>query len=541
MPSCCIVPVSQFLLDRGLVPYLKDIRKGVERETLRVNPSGSISEARHASILGSPHTHKYLKLDYAEALEEVVTPPMTSNEDVMEFLSTLLQTVSDAHPLDYFWPFSAPTLVTPNVPVAEFGTSFSALFKKSYRNSLTSRYTANHCQLLAGIHFNFSLPPSILNHLCHKPGTEARNIVYVNCYKNVNLFSFLLVLLTGNSPYLHSSYFPQSDQPRDLPHAISLRSSKYGYRNPASSILDRPVNSLQDYIAILEEGCLEESSNFAGKTDVLSPNLLQVPAEFYSIVRLKNTNTDGIKNEIDAEIQSWNTVDLLKTNGVDYVELRCVDVQSNHLNGISLKTLDFLEIFMIFCCFNRCPALNQPEFSTLLNYFDDLCIQGGLFLKENLPVPDVIASNVRRNIDQNASSSIRDLTLLLLRKEFTDVAHLLDLSHGTTHYRESISELIDDVLNGNLPFQKFKRQIDTSDDHDAQFIKMGSEQASINDKLLMKLNNQSDKFQSIVDTETINSVEEIDRLESRDRDSGLSYHDYHQQIMNLVLRKGLES
>lgn len=63
------------LLNDGCVDLLRGGMKGLEKESLRVSPDGSISQRPHPAALGAPLTHPYITTDYSEALAELITPP----------------------------------------------------------------------------------------------------------------------------------------------------------------------------------------------------------------------------------------------------------------------------------------------------------------------------------------------------------------------------------------------------------------------------------------------------------------------------------
>jgi glutamate--cysteine ligase len=85
---------------------------GLERETLRVAPDGSISQTPHPAALGSTLTHPFITTDYSEALLELITPPLASPDAALGFLD-------DAHRFVYprqlgdelLWSASMPCIV----------------------------------------------------------------------------------------------------------------------------------------------------------------------------------------------------------------------------------------------------------------------------------------------------------------------------------------------------------------------------------------------------------------------------------------------
>jgi glutamate--cysteine ligase len=66
-----------------------EIKRGIERESLRIDRAGAISQATHPEKLGSPLTNKDITTDFAEALVELVTPTFDSAEGLFNHLSDL--------------------------------------------------------------------------------------------------------------------------------------------------------------------------------------------------------------------------------------------------------------------------------------------------------------------------------------------------------------------------------------------------------------------------------------------------------------------
>ncbi len=59
----------------NLYKYLRESRTGLEKESLRVNQDGYISQTPHPAVLGAALTHPWITTDYAESLLELITPP----------------------------------------------------------------------------------------------------------------------------------------------------------------------------------------------------------------------------------------------------------------------------------------------------------------------------------------------------------------------------------------------------------------------------------------------------------------------------------
>ena len=68
------------------ISLLLEIKRGLEKENLRVTPQGYLSEKKHLSELGSALTHPSITTDFSEALLEFITRPSESIDEVFEEL-----------------------------------------------------------------------------------------------------------------------------------------------------------------------------------------------------------------------------------------------------------------------------------------------------------------------------------------------------------------------------------------------------------------------------------------------------------------------
>ncbi|VAW97362.1 Glutamate--cysteine ligase, partial [hydrothermal vent metagenome] len=74
------------IINSQAVAALQSSLIGLEKECLRVNNQGNISQSAHPEKLGSALTHPYITTDYSEALLEFITPPYKSVDDALAFL-----------------------------------------------------------------------------------------------------------------------------------------------------------------------------------------------------------------------------------------------------------------------------------------------------------------------------------------------------------------------------------------------------------------------------------------------------------------------
>ena len=116
-----------------------EIQRGIEKESLRVDKDGAISEKTHPIGLGSSLTNPYITTDFAEALIEFVTPVFSDINELYEFLLSLHSyTVKNLKDGELLWAFSMPPKISDesSIRIAEYGTSNIGKLKNIYRKGL---------------------------------------------------------------------------------------------------------------------------------------------------------------------------------------------------------------------------------------------------------------------------------------------------------------------------------------------------------------------------------------------------------------------
>ncbi len=68
------------LLPSARLGRLGRLRRGLEKEGLRVDAHGHIAQTPHPHALGSKLTHPHITTDYSEALLEYITPGLLRAE-----------------------------------------------------------------------------------------------------------------------------------------------------------------------------------------------------------------------------------------------------------------------------------------------------------------------------------------------------------------------------------------------------------------------------------------------------------------------------
>lgn len=347
--------------------------RGLEKESLRVAESGGIAQTPHPYAIGSALTNPWITTDYSEALTEFITPPMTTSQDALCFLQDAQAFVYRKLQNEKLWATSMPCILQggDNIPLAQYGSSNAGTMKTVYRRGLGYRY-GRVMQVISGVHFNYSVPEKfwqVYHKLEHSTQTlhQFRNDCYMGLVRNLQRFGWLIPYLMGASPAVCKSFFGNKQTELDVfdastyyePYATSLRMGDIGYQNSKEEGLGIKANydNLEKYVdslrcAISTPAALWGSIGVVvdGVWRQLNANILQIENEYYSTVRPK-TVLNGLEKPVDA----------LTRNGIEYIELRSLDVNAYHPLGIDQVQLDFLEMFMLFCLLHDSPLIGEKE------------------------------------------------------------------------------------------------------------------------------------------------------------------------------------
>ncbi len=371
----------------------RGIRHGIEREGLRVTKAATLSSAFHPESLGKALTHPYITTDFSEALLEYITPVYSDVTDALGFLEELHRFTASRLDNEVLWAGSMPCELgkEESIPVAYFGTSNIGRMKSIYRTGLSHRY-GKAMQTIAGLHYNFSLPDNFWQSLGvgHSEG-------YMALIRNFRRYSWLLMYLFGASPAVSTSFFADAIIPKAaplerfsedtlyLPYATSLRMSDMGYTNNAQSSLNVCYNTLNDYVKSLSEAMgtpYPPYQNIGVKVDgqyrQLNANLLQIENEYYSTIRPKRIARQGEK-----------PLTALSRHGIEYIEVRCLDINPFESLGINVHDADFMDIFLLYCAIQESPVIALEECQQITTNFNATVAEGrrpGLLLQKSASV-----------------------------------------------------------------------------------------------------------------------------------------------------------
>ena len=359
------------LINGGEPQVLQGGAKGVEKESLRVLPDGNLAHTAHPRALGSALTNEHITTDYSEALIELVTPAFPHSWELLQYLLDLHQFVYRHLGEELLWATSMPTDIGSDdeIPTARFGRSHVGRMKNVYREGLGLRY-GRMMQAISGVHFNYSFPLRFWEAWAAARGASGHGQPFVSgCYfdllRNYRRYGWLVLYLFGVSPVVCKSFLRGRRFGLDdfgagtafAPHATSLRMSDVGYRNRNQAGLSVSVNNLEEYVHDLTRAITTLHPPYAalgvevdGEWRQLNANILQIENEYYSFIRPKRVARSGER-----------PTKALRRAGVEYVEVRALDVSAFDPVGVNQNKLRFLEAFLALCLMKESAAIAPAE------------------------------------------------------------------------------------------------------------------------------------------------------------------------------------
>ncbi len=376
-------------------------RFGVEKENIRVDKEGKLALTPHPEIFGIKAKNPYISADFSESQVEMITPVFDSVKEAYEFLEALQNIVSLELKDEYLWPSSNPPILPDesSIPVADMGDEGA----NEYRKCLAAKYEKKRL-CLSGVHFNFSFRVSFLEKLHRAIGREKsfrefKDELYLKVARNFARYRWLVTYLTGAGPVFHKSYMEQcvgeagrlNEEDCYFPNMNSLRNSKYGYRNKEALYV--PFTSVEEYAAALKE--------YIDSGDLISVK------EFYSMIRLKGP-------------AGSSQLESLLRHGVEYLEIRTADLNPFDKNGISLSTLEFLHLFLVYLLLADDRPYGEEEHRMADYHLDLLCEEG-----------------ITATLDSNRGLTMQDAGLAIVEEMMEMVR---ELGFGSSRYMDVLEE-----------------------------------------------------------------------------------------------------
>ncbi|HWC45920.1 MAG TPA: glutamate--cysteine ligase, partial [Casimicrobiaceae bacterium] len=326
-----LLRIADDRLDALPDPMLARPLRGIEKESLRVRPDGTLDTSPHPDGLGSALTHPHITTDFSEAQLELITGAQPDVASCVRELTEIHQFVYRHIGDDALWASSMPCGLPRDdaIPIGRYGSSNVGRLKTVYRHGLAHRY-GRRMQTISGVHYNFSLAEATMAALSPRTAggqdaKDARTARYFAAIRNFRRHSWLPLYLFGASPAVCSTFVegrPHRLQALSadtlyLPHATSLRMGPLGYQSDAQRSIAVSFNSLPNYAASLHYALTApypayESIGVRGEDGEyrqLATTLLQIENEFYGTIRPKRRIRRGER-----------PLHALTDRGVEYLE-----------------------------------------------------------------------------------------------------------------------------------------------------------------------------------------------------------------------------
>ena len=409
---------------QALGPFLPSrilgIRRGVEKESLRTLADGELALTPHPQGLGSALTHPHITTDFSESQLELITGVHDGVQACLDELTQLQQVTVRELGDEMLWVASMPCCLPQDdaIPLGQYGTSNVGRSKTLYRNGLGHRY-GRRMQTISGIHYNWSLP-------------DVSSEQYFGLIRNFRRHAFLLLYLFGASPAACSTFVAGRQHQLQtlnastmyLPHATSLRMGRLGYQSDAQSSLAVSYNSLQGYAESLQDALTRPYPAYEaigvrgpnGEYRQLATTLLQIENEFYGTIRPKRVIRLGER-----------PLHALRERGVEYVEVRLMDLDPFEPMGINAQAMRFLDVFLMHCLQADSPPDTPQEIVALAHNQHNTAERGrepGLRLERG-----------------DSTVPLKDWGLELVA-QLLPIATQLDATYGGTDYGAAVESAV---------------------------------------------------------------------------------------------------
>ncbi|GAB3105595.1 glutamate--cysteine ligase [Pseudomaricurvus hydrocarbonicus] len=451
---------------------LTRIFKGLEKESLRVTPEGTLAQTPHPRTLGSAMTHPSITTDFSEALLEFITPPTESSQQMLDDLDRVQRFTYQQLENEHLWVASMPCMLNDDaqIPVGRYGSSNPGKMKTIYRLGLGERY-GRSMQTIAGIHYNFSLGDDFWSFWHARENNNEslqayKNRRYFDLIRNFRRNFWLLLYLFGASPAVCRSFVKHREhdlQPVEgdahsmhKPFATSLRMGNLGYQSGAQDSLVVCYNNLDSYLSTLCGAITQPHPDYVanglkdehGNYKQLNTSLLQIENEFYSTIRPKRTARSG-----------ETALGALNDRGIEYIEVRCIDLNPYEPLGINLQQVEFLDVFLLHCLLSDSPETDNVQYrnaqenqrrmvnlgrdpkTRLLSASGELSILqwGNALLDDMARVADILD---RSYDSRRYSEAVEAQRIKLTHPELTPSARILaDMNaHGETFFRFAMNQ-----------------------------------------------------------------------------------------------------
>tara|TARA_B100001113_G_scaffold73498_1_gene57023 strand:- start:2120 stop:2962 length:843 start_codon:yes stop_codon:yes gene_type:complete len=277
--------------------------------------------------------------------------------------------------------------------------------------------------------------------------------------------------------------------------------SEVGYQSYHQQALDIKYNSLESFIESLKKGIFEEYEVFKklglydhnNERQQISSGILQIENELYDSIRPKRKG-----------ISESRPIELLSAQGIEYVEVRGIDLSPDSLVGISKDEMRLLDVFLIHCLISESKPMNQSEYDEINKNYE-LAIHSGSNLDLDL------SFNGKTSTIRNKISKISE-ELLLISKELNSVDPEFENSVSSCLNKKNKSmALLNNIFDLN---QSFKNHV-----------------LEDSMKKMNELRDKKPKNIDILEAEKSKSIELLQEIESK---KGIELDQYVEQYNDKV-------
>ena len=219
-----------------------------------------------------------------------------------------------------------------------------------------------------------------------------------------------------------------------------------GYKSKAQDSLKIRYDNIDTYISDLRSALEQTFSEYEeiglkdehGNYKQLNTNILQIENEFYSDIRPKRTTNTG-----------ETPTKALEKRGVEYVEIRSIDLNPFVACGIDEDTIDLLDIFLIYCLMSDSSKLDEIEQINISTNYLNTVYKG--------------RDPKLRLVGRNGDAYLLDLANALI-ENMKPIAKILDTLNNNNSYEKVLTKSSDCIKNNSLlPSTKIVNSIKEND------------------------------------------------------------------------------
>ncbi|MDZ7686311.1 MAG: glutamate--cysteine ligase [Gammaproteobacteria bacterium] len=350
-------------------PAALRFNRGIEREALRVEPDGNLSQTPHPDFLGSKLAHPSITTDFSEAQLELITPVSDSIDETLDTLLEVHRFVASGLEDEILWARRCHACYRRTRESRWLDTATPTSRSSKPRIATDSVIaTVGQCKPSARS-TTISPCPNHSGEPWRKPrveplSTEYRSRRYFDLMRNFRRFAWLPVYLFGASPAVCNSFVQGRTHELDAfdegslyaPGATSLRSGNLGYQSDTQGgLLGICYNGLDYYVTALATAICTPFPEYEqiglvrdGEHLQVNTSILQSEAEFYTNIRAKCVPEPGT-----------NFLSALRHQGVEYVEVRLLDVNPYLPLGIDAEQIRFLDMLLTHALLSDSPEHDE--------------------------------------------------------------------------------------------------------------------------------------------------------------------------------------